>query len=155
MKLKVIKQRDSIACGPTCIKMACNFFGLDISASQIAALTKYRKREGLTNTQLVTALSGLGFKVREKSGAAWSDLKKYNTKNSVVIVSWMYKGYIGHFSILDGVTKTHIKLADPEIGTIRQMPKMAFMRLWHDYDDLWFPAKNTDIQLRWLAVVSK
>lgn len=66
----------------------------------------------------------------------------------------MLKGYIGHFSVLNHVTKTHIFVADPNVGRIVKMPKLVFLRLWLHYDELWYPIKNTDIQLRWMAIVS-
>lgn len=155
MKIKPLKQTDSIACGPTSIKMVCNYFDTPHTLNQIKEITKYRQRDGLTNSQLEKALQALGFKTETRINATWNDLKKYNTKERVIVLSWMYKGYIGHFSVLEKTTATHISLADPETGKIVKMPKMQFMRLWHDYDSLWFPLKNTDIQLRWMLIVSK
>ncbi len=155
MKLKPIKQKDSIACGPTCIQMVSIYFAQPFSFAQIARTTHYKKEDGLTNVQLRLSLEKLGFKVTEKNNATWNDLKKYNTKKAVIIISWMLDGYKGHFSILDSVSEKHIKLIDPEIGKVRRLDKLQFMRLWMDYDGLWFPKKNTDIQLRWMAVVTK
>ena len=64
-------------------------------------------------------------------------------------------GYIGHFSVVEKVSKDSIILADPHDGKDVKMKKIVFMRLWMDYDDLWYPSKNTDIQLRWMCVVTK
>ncbi len=155
MKVKVIKQRDSIACGPTCIRMIMKYFSLAFGVEKIASVSKYKKRGGLTNVQLVDTLKKLGLKVRVKKGATWNDLKKNNNKNTIIGLSWMLKGYIGHFSILDHVTKTHIFIADPEAGKIMKLPKLVFLRLWFDYDEHWYPLKNTDIQLRWMVIVSR
>lgn len=155
MKVKVLKQRDSIACGPACIRMITKHFGLTFGVKKIASVSKYKKRGGLSNVQFVDALKTLHLKVVVKTGATWKDLKKYNNNDSIIVLSWMLKGFIGHFSILDKVTKTHIFLADPEVGRIVKLPKLVFLRLWLDYDELWYPLKNTDIQLRWMAVVTK
>ena len=67
----------------------------------------------------------------------------------------MLNGYVGHYSVLDKVTSEHIYLADPEKSDIIKIPKFKFMRLWFDYEDIWYPQKTSDIQLRWLAVVKK
>ena len=67
----------------------------------------------------------------------------------------MMLGYMGHFSVVEKVNKDFIELADPHTGKITKMKKIMFMRLWMDYDDMWYPIKNTDIQLRWMCVVSK
>lgn len=64
-------------------------------------------------------------------------------------------GYKGHFSVVENMSKDFIELADPDSGKINKMKKNMFMRLWMDYDNMWYPIKNTDIQLRWMCVVSK
>ena len=155
MKVKVLKQRDSEACGPTCIRMTTNYFGLRWSAKHIALVSKYKQRGGLSNEEYTAALKKLGLQVRAREQATWNDLQKYNKKDTIITVSWMLKGYIGHFSILDHATKTHIFLAEPEAGKIIKLPKLVFLRLWFDYHELWYPLKNSDIQLRWMAIVSR
>jgi ABC-type bacteriocin/lantibiotic exporter with double-glycine peptidase domain len=154
-KLKALKQKDSEACGPTVIKIAADYFNLPISFKKIEKFSLYKKRQGLSNLELVETLKKLNLKVKTKSTATWNDLMKYNKKDAVIIVSWMLDGYIGHFSAVERVTKDHIFLADPNVGKIIKFPKIVFLRLWFDYDDLWFPKTNKDIQLRWLAVVGK
>lgn len=155
MKIKPIKQRDSNACGPTSIEMVTRYFNLPYSVKQISDVSKYKQREGLSNLELVETLEKLGFQVRTKFNSLWDDLKTYNTKENVIILSWMFKGYIGHFSVLQKVHKEHIYIADPHDGKTVKMNKIVFMRLWFDYDEMWYPEKNTDIQLRWMAIVSK
>ncbi len=154
-KIKPIKQRDSIGCGPASIKMVSDYLGTNISMNKINQASKYKERDGLSNTELAKTLEELGFAVKEKNNASWEDLKNLNTKENVIILSWMQKGYLGHFSVLEKVTKDRIFLADPECGEIISMQKIIFLRLWFDYDELWYPEKNTDIQLRWLIIVSK
>lgn len=146
---------DSVACGPTCIRMITNYLHLSFGVKKIASVSKYKQRGGLTNVQFVETLKKLGLKVKVKKEATWNDLKKYNKKNNIIALSWMLKGYIGHFSVLDHVTKTHIFIADPEAGKIIKLPRLVFLRLWFDYDEHWYPLKNTDIQLRWMAVVAR
>jgi ferredoxin-fold anticodon binding domain-containing protein len=65
------------------------------------------------------------------------------------------RGYIGHVSVLEKVTNNYIFLADSEEGKITKLPRTIFLRLWFDYDEMWYPKKNTDIQLRWLVSVKK
>lgn len=155
MKIHPIKQRDDSACGPTSIQMVAAYFGLPHSFETIAEISQYKKKEGLSNKDLVDTLQELGLIVREKANATWADLTRCNTVDKVIIVSWMKLGYIGHFSLVEKVSQHYITLADPENGKITKMDKTIFMRLWMDYDDMWYPAKNTDIQLRWMCVASK
>lgn len=155
MKIAPLKQRDESDCGPTCIHMAATYFGLPYSFEQIAKASQYKKKDGLSNEDLVETMKKLEFVVRTKANATWVDLIRSNTPNKVIIVSWMKFGYIGHFSIVEKVDKDFIKLADPQDGKIIKMEKIVFMRLWMDYDDMWYPSKNTDIQLRWMCIASK
>lgn len=153
MKIKPLKQKGGNACGPTCIKMAADYFGVPLSIEKIARISKYKTREGLSNAEIVDALKKLGFRTQQRKNVSWQDLQRLNTKDSVLILSWMLKGYIGHVSVLEKVTKDHVFLADPEAGKIIKFPKIVFLRLWFDYDEMWYPKKNTDIQLRWLVSV--
>ena len=155
MKISVLKQQDDSDCGPTSIKMAADYLGFPISLKEIGKISQYKRKDGLTNADLVQTIKKLGLKVRAKTNASWADLRRLNTDDAVIIVSWMKYGYMGHFSVVDTVEKDFITLADPEFGTMEKMQKLIFMRLWLDYDDHWYAKKNTDIQLRWMAVVSK
>jgi len=44
-------------------------------------------------------------------------------------------------------------LADPDNGRHRRLPKEVFLRLWFDYDDVFFPKKARNIHLRWATVI--
>ncbi|MBI4128335.1 MAG: C39 family peptidase [Parcubacteria group bacterium] len=155
MKILPIKQRDDSACGPASIQMVLVYFELPHSFEKIAKISQYKKKDGLWNRDLVKTLQTLDLTVREKTNATWTDLARFNTTDKVIIVSWMKFGYIGHFSVVEKVSKHYITLADPHDGKSTKMERMAFMRLWMDYDDMWYPSKNTDIQLRWMCIVSK
>lgn len=155
MKIFPIKQRDALACGPTSIQMVLTYFKLPNSFKKIAEISQYKKRDGLSNKDLVETLRAFNLTVQEKANATWNDLARLNTPNKVIIVSWMKFGYIGHFSVIEKVDKNHIILVDPQEGKYSKVQKTIFMRLWMDYDDMWYPRKNTDIQLRWICIVSK
>lgn len=155
MKIKVLKQRDASACGPTVIKMSTDYFGLNFSQKKINEVSRYKELDGMSNEDIVKTLEILGLSAQEKKGTSWEELIQLNTEKNVLIVSWMLKGYIGHVSVVEKVTKDAIFLAEPTEGRIIKMNKVIFMRLWFDYDDMWWPEKNSDIQMRWIAVVSK
>jgi ABC-type bacteriocin/lantibiotic exporter with double-glycine peptidase domain len=155
MKIKLIKQKDNSSCGPTSIKMAAEYFNIPISLNKINKTSNYKKIGGLYNKNLVKTLEAVGLKVKTKSNSTWTDLINHNGPNNIIIVSWMLRGYIGHFSVVDKVTTKDIYLADTENGKIIKLNKLIFLRLWFDYDPKWYPKKNTDITLRWMVVISK
>lgn len=66
----------------------------------------------------------------------------------------MLRGYIGHFSVVEKVTDARIWIADPESGSLISFEKIAFLRLWLDYGENWYPRKVSDFKLRWMAVLS-
>ena len=156
MKIKPIKQRDDSACGPTSIQMILNYFKLPYTFKEITKVSGYKKKGGLYNKDLVLAIERFGLSVQEKANSTWADLTRLNKPDKVIVVSWMMKGYIGHFSVVEKVNKESIEFADPDTGKITKMKKIIFLRLWMDYEvSAWYPVKNTDIQLRWMCIVSK
>lgn len=155
MKIFPIKQRDASACGPTCIQMVLAYFKVPNSFKRIAEISQYKKRNGLSNKDLVETLRAFNLAIREKANATWTDLVRLNMSNKAIIVSWMKFGCIGHFSVVEKIDARRITLVDPQEGKHSKIKRMVFMRLWMDYDDMWYPRKNTDIQLRWMCVISK
>lgn len=155
MKVTPIKQRDDSACGPTSIEMTLHTLGVPHTYNDIVKTSSYKKTDGMTNEKVAEVLSKMGTQVTTQSQTTWEELMKANTKNSVIIVSWMLKGYIGHLSVVERVNKESIILAEPTTGAYEKMHRIQFLRLWMDYDGMWFPDKNTDIQLRWMCIVTK
>lgn len=155
MKFRPLKQHTENDCGPTSIRMIAAYFGLPNVSRELARLTHRAREDGLSNTDLVTALRSLRLTVRSRPNNSWGDLILNNTPDHAIVVSWMLNGYIGHFSLVDKVSKTSIFLADPNRGSVIRLPRFVFLRLWFDYDGLWYPKRPNDIQLRWMAVVSR
>src|SRR3989344_5879963 len=133
MKIKPIKQRDDSACGPTSIQMILNYFKIPYTFKEIAKVSGYKKKGGLYNKDLVLTVKKFGLNVQEKANSTWTDIGRFNKPDNVIIVSWMMKGYIGHFSLVEKVNKDSIGLADPDTGNITKMKKISFLRLRMDY----------------------
>jgi len=139
--------------------MALAYFSIPYTVKNITQVTDYKKDGGLTNTQIVSAIKILGLKTQTYTGVGWEKLAELNTKDSVIILSWMLEGYIGHVSVLEKITDTHIFLAEPTTGTILKIQKIKFLRMWWDFEardrDIWYPEALSDIQLRFMIVVQK
>lgn len=159
MKITPIKQRDTNACGPTCIEMVLNYFTIPHSVKEISTRTNYKKEGGLYNRQIVATLQSYGLQTKVSRNTTWEKLIEQNTPDSVIIVSWMLDGYIGHVSVVEKVDEKNIYLAEPTTGTILKIEKLKFMRLWLDYEVNnevpMYPESRSDIQLRWMVVVAK
>ena len=135
--------------------MIANYFGIKISQKAVEELCGSWKEEGMGNQDLIRVLEKLGFNVQASHDSTWDKLVAQNTSSQVVIVSWMLRGYISHFSVVDKINDKYIWFAEPESGKLMKFEKIIFMRLWYDYDNLWYPEKSSDFKLRWMAVVSK
>lgn len=152
LKITPIEQKTGYTCGPTCIAMLADFYDANLSWSRIMRACKI-DRNGMSNDDFTNALRRLDFIVTKRSRNTWKDLQSCYKKRLPVVVAWMLHGYIGHFSIVVEVTRTYIVLADPDNGLHRKMSKEIFMRLWYDYDDVFFPKSVKNIHLRWAAVI--
>jgi ABC-type bacteriocin/lantibiotic exporter with double-glycine peptidase domain len=155
VKIIPIKQPEEDACGPVALQIATSYFDKNLSFEGLTSLINYDREEGMSNEDMVRAVEKAGLKGTVTTDASWEDLQSKNTPGNIIIVSWMLHGYIGHFSVVDHVTDTHIYINNPETGLIDEMEKIIFLRLWFDYDEHWYPEKITDIQLRWMLVVNK
>lgn len=155
MKIKPIKQKNSIACGPTCIYLCDRYLGGSNTFERIERMSQYKKKGGMDDVDIVNCLLKMGYKVKRFLNSDWQDLKKYNKKDSIVIVSWMVDGYKGHVSILDKVDDKSVWLIDSDKGKVIKIEKIKFMRLWMEYDGYDWPKKSSDINLRSMIVVSR
>lgn len=159
MKITPIKQRDASACGPTCIEMVLTYYQIPHTVKGLAAVTDYKHEGGMDNRQIVSILKHFGLKTSVKKNTTWDELKAANTPDTVIIVSWMLEGYIGHVSVVEKVDDTHIYLAEPTTGNILKIEKLRFLRLWLDYEARtevpMYPESKLDIQLRWMVVVRR
>ena len=100
-KIIPIKQRDASACGPTSIEMVLKYFDIPHTVTDIAKVTNYKKEDGIYNRQLVSVLQHYGLRTKVLKNASWENLIELNTKDSVIILSWMLDGYIGDLSVLE------------------------------------------------------
>ena len=159
MKIRPLKQRDSNACAPTCIEMALNYFDIPYTVKQIADITNYKKEGGMYNRQIISVLKTFGLKPKISKNTSWEKLQKSDSPDSVIIVSWMLDGYIGHVSVVEKVDGKYIYLAEPTTGQILKIERLKFLRLWLDYEAKaevpMYPESRSDIQLRWMVVITK
>jgi len=159
MKISPIKQRDPNACGPTCIEMVLAYFGISHSVSDITRITKYKKAGGMYNRDVIRTLQHYGLKTKTFKNTTWESLSELNTSDSVIIISWMLEGYIGHLSVVEKIDKKHIYLAEPSTGDVLKIERIKFLRLWLDYEAKpevpMYPESKSNIQLRWMCVAKK
>lgn len=131
IKLNVFKQKTDYTCGPSCLKMVFDYFGLKLTEEQIAKLAGTTV-DGTAPEKLVSCSNKLGFEAHYKVNSSISDIKKFLNKRVPVIVDW-FSVDEGHYSVVVGMDSQNIYLADPEFGKIKSMKLNDFYRVWFDF----------------------
>lgn len=67
------------------------------------------------------------------------------------IVLWFSESE-GHYSVVVGLDRRQVVLADPEIGGLRRLPRNVFRRVWFDFSTSG-PECGATLYARWMMVV--
>lgn len=129
-------------CGPACLKMVFDYYGIEKTEEEIAKLTGTTDDLGTDDEGIIKAAEGLGFKVEIKNESSFEEIQEWLNKKTPVIVNWFTRGRIdyddsqvpdGHYSVVAGLGEEFIYLQDPEIGKLRKIEKSDFMKVWFDF----------------------
>jgi ABC-type bacteriocin/lantibiotic exporter with double-glycine peptidase domain len=148
-------------CGPASLQIVLSYFGKPISAHTIAKACRSSVVSGTTGTNLAQGARRLGFGVRIFDCSSFRAIETWLRRRVPVIVDWMSTARssprskplaCGHYSVVYGIGKKHIALADPALGGGRRMPRNVFRNVWFDFKYV-FPQRNDDLILRRMIVV--
>lgn len=125
----VVKQDRDYSCGAASLATLLNeFYGLSLSEEQI--LTDMNKPDMMANFDDMTrVVNRYGFK---SGGAALS--YEQLTKLVVPVVVYLQHRGEDHFSVLRGISATHVQLADPSWGN-RIFSRAQFLAMWETRAD--------------------
>src|SRR3989338_9124373 len=153
LNLKPYRQKPEL-CGPACLKMVLEYFGIEKPEAKIARLYGYKPAKGVSAEGLIKAAKQLGLKAFSKDFTELKDIKEYVlNKKTTVIVDW-FSVDDGHYSVVVDIDKENVYLQDPEIGHIRSMRLEVFKRVWFDFPGDFLKSKS-DIIIRRMIVVCK
>jgi predicted double-glycine peptidase len=152
IKLKPFRQSKGY-CGPACLKMVLEYFGVNKTEKELAEIAGSNREHGTRAKGLAKAAKKFGFKTIIKDFADISDLRQYVLEKKIpVIVNW-FDGDDGHYSIILGLDDKKIYLMDPEIAAIRKIPLDTFMRVWFDYFPGDYIQRKRDMVVRRMIAV--
>ncbi len=152
IKLKAFKQTKKTYCGPICLKIILNYFGINVSEDKLVKLCK-TDAHGSRAINIVKAANDLGLKGFVKDFCEIKDLRNYVVKKKLpVIVAW-FSYDDTHYSVVVGLDNKNIYLVDPEEDHIRQIKLNIFRRLWFDFTNVL--EKKEDIIIRRIIVLHK
>lgn len=158
--MKLFKQKTLYTCGPASIRIALSRFGKSYSEKEIAKIANTTASEGTNSQDLIKAVKSYGINTVEYKNLdpeyALSVLKQYIDGKNPVIISWLKTkwkkeeaktqkemqkniGEYEHYSVISGITDTHIYLFDPLEEKELKVSRKYFMDRWWDSDDKrWF-----------------
>ncbi|MDD4878621.1 MAG: cysteine peptidase family C39 domain-containing protein [Candidatus Nanoarchaeia archaeon] len=153
LKIKPFKSSPA-HCGPGTLKMFLGYYGIEKTEKQLAKELKWNKKEGVTARNMVKAAKKYGFEGFVKDNSSLSDIAHYAIgKKMPVIVEWFLEDD-SHFSVVAGIDKKKIYLADPFIGKIRTLKRDYFASIWFGFEGECMKTKN-DLFLRRMVVLEK
>lgn len=138
-------------CGPCSLAMVLGFYGVRSSETELARLAHASRVHGVDAQGLSRAARAKGFTLFIKSHAALTDITALLDSNIPPIVDW-FSVDDGHYSVVTRLTRTHITLADPEMGKTRRLDRNTFFRVWFDFPEAYLRTKN-DLHIRHLIAV--
>lgn len=151
LKVKPYEQKKSGFCGPASLKMVLDFYGIKKSEKVLAQMCEATVRHGMEAEGFKKAANKLGFKTLIKDFSDFSDINFYLKKKIPLIVDWFWKDD-GHYSVIVGLDKKYVYLADPEIGRIRKIQRDIFKRVWFDFPGSYLKSRNQIIIRRLIAI---
>lgn len=133
LKLKVFEQTKTGFCGPVSLLMVLNFYGLETSEKELARRSKTTEKKGASGKNLITAIKSFGWHGFWKEDGKIAELEYFIKQGKPIIVDW-FSEYEGHYSVIIGIDKKYIYLADPELGKINKLSLERFKTMWFDFE---------------------
>ncbi|MGV8171126.1 MAG: cysteine peptidase family C39 domain-containing protein [Candidatus Woesearchaeota archaeon] len=140
-------------CGPACLKMVLEYYGIHKSEKELVKLTKCTKSRGTNAENIILAAKKSGLSGSIKDYSTFNDIISLLKKDIPVIVDW-FSHDEGHYSVVVGLDENNIYLQDPELGHIRALTRKNFMTVWFDFDEEYIKSKK-DIILRRIIIIKK
>jgi len=149
LNLKPFRQTPGY-CGPAALKIVLEFFGKKISETKLAKMAGATAKKGTGVAGLIKTARKLGFEVWSKQNSSLAEAAKFLKLGLPIIIHWFPEDD-GHYSVICGMTKNKIFIADPQFGKIKTISKREFLRRWFDYKIKSGQPKGR----RWLMIVKK
>jgi predicted double-glycine peptidase len=126
---QVVKQNEDFSCGAASLATLLNgYYGQSLTESQI--LKDMNKPDMMANFEdMARVVNGYGF----KAGGVALSYEQLSKLTVPVVVYLQVKGN-DHFSVLRGISPTHVQLADPSMGN-RIFSKAQFQEMWETRSD--------------------
>ena len=138
--MQVVKQDFDFSCGAAALATVLNgFYGISKTEQQI--LMDMNKEDGKASfADMANVVEKYGF---SSNGVALN--YETLTRLKVPVIVYLEHRKDSHFSVLKGISKTHVQLADPSWGN-RLLSKDEFLAMWETRSDTQAKGKILIIQ---------
>lgn len=136
MKLKVPyhKQETIYYCGPACLQMVFEFFGLKKSQKEIAKEGKTTEKRGTPHKNMIHVVLKNRFYCYVNNESTLHEVKHFIDLGIPVIVNYLEASRDEiHYAIITGYEKDYIILNDPWNGKNLKLTNNFFRERWFDY----------------------
>lgn len=146
-KIKSFKQKTNWSCGPASLRTIFNFYKFKVSEEELISSGDIGE-EGTDHKTMRFLARSYGFKFYSKNNSSLKDIEKWLTKGCPIIVNYQLgnlNGENGHYSVIYGLDKDFIYIADPSNyyegtkGSFTENKKMEienFLKRWFDLEEL-------------------
>jgi uncharacterized protein len=150
-------------CGPAALKMVLNYYDIEKTEDELAALCGTTSDLGTDDQGIKRAAENCGLKVEIKNESTFDDIQGWLDKKTPVIVNWFTSGRPdypedsvpeGHYSVVVGLDDKNIYLQDPEVGRLRTITRDDFIRVWFDYTED-YPKSWEEMIIRQIIAIYK
>ncbi len=139
-------------CGPACLKMVLDYYGISKTEEELIQLTGCVKEQGLPGQALLDAAYQCGLEGKIQDYSTLDDLQQMvNEEKIPVIVNW-FPDFDGHYSVATGIDDENVYLVDPDMGYLRALRRDIFQTLWFDFPGKYIE-KPEDIILRRMIIL--
>jgi len=134
IKLKrIFRQSRPGYCGPAALLSVLRFYGLGISEHELVRRCRATIDKGTNHKNIIRGLRSLGWHGFWKENGTISELRYFIKQNKPVVVDWFAEDD-GHYSVVIGLDRKFIYLADPEEGKKRKILISKFKKIWFDFE---------------------
>lgn len=118
-------------CGPSSVRMILDYYGIKKSENAVAKLIGATRKSGCTPEQILMGVKKLGLDSYYKKNSSVVEMGELLKKDIPIIIYWTKNGE-GHYSVVFGIEKGRILIADPRMKKKVFLKSKYFLEIWKD-----------------------
>ncbi len=152
LNIKPFKQAHA-HCGPACLKMVLDYYGIKKTESEISKICK-TNNEGTLGENIVKAAQKFGLKAIIKDNSSPQDIRNFVLKKKIPVIFHWFSEYVDHYSIIVDIDSENYYYIDPDFGELRAKRTEDLKYIWFGFNGD-YPQKNDDFILRRLIIIEQ